>query len=161
MKHLVLILIIVVIACWMHRLGYAAVTPNSVITAQTPNRGILQFLPASTPGNYGTVYTAGANGSRCNALWVDNNDASATHIITCQLVNTAIKYGGWSLTTVSPAGATSFNQASLMPSTTIVGGDSDGNPFIQMISGDTLQCTYATAVTAAEQVDVHAQCADF
>lgn len=141
--------------------AFAAVTPNSAVTAQTPNRGLVQFLPASTPGNYSTLYTSGANGSRCNAFWVDNNDASATHIITCQLVNGGIKYGGFSLTTVSPAGATSFNQASLMPATTIVGQDTDYNPFLTLTSGDTIQCTYATAVTAAEQVDIHIQCGDF
>jgi hypothetical protein len=158
MKKVLLLLLCLGLATWP---AWASVSPNSIVTAQTPSRGILQFLPASTPGTYGTLYTAGANGSRCNALWVDNNDLSQTHIITCQLVNTAIKYGGFSLTTVSPAALTTFNQATLMPSTSILGTDSDGNPFIQLNSGDTLQCTYATAVTASAQVDIHAHCADF
>lgn len=141
--------------------SWAAVTANSIVTAQTPNRGLQQFLNASTPGTYGAVYTAGANGSKCNAFWVDNNDPSATHVITCQIVNGGTKYGGFSLTTVSPAGATSFNQATLLPATTVVGGDSDGNPYLQLINGDTLQCTFATTITSGDQVDIHAQCSDF
>lgn len=174
------ILLTLAMVCGMAAPLWAAVTPNAVITAQTPSRGILSFgatascTGSGTPytcctgsgtgctiGTYSTAYTAGTNGSRCNAFWVDNNDPSATHIITCQLVNTSNKYGSYSLTTVSPAGATSFNQATLMPSSSVVGSDSDGNPFIELNSGDTLQCTFATAITSGDQIDVHTHCADF
>lgn len=141
----------------LHTQAFAAAAPSF---CPTVNRGLVQFLPASTPGNYSTLYTAAANGSRCNAFWVDNNDSANTHIITCQLVNATVKYGGYSLTTATSAGTTSFVLASLMPATTIVGQDSDTNPVIEMISGDSMQCTYATAVNTAQQVDIHIQCCD-
>ena len=85
--------------------AFAAVTPNSVVTAQTPNRGITQFLQGTdSAGTYKTVYTAGANGSKITGLFMNNNDALATHLVTCQIVNTAVKYGGAALTSVVSAG---------------------------------------------------------
>jgi hypothetical protein len=142
---------------------WAAVTANSIISAQTPNRGLLQFLPASTPGTYGTLYTSGANGSRCNALWLDTND-TATHVVTCQIVNGGVKYGSLTITSAAGTGSQAFATPQNLLSPVVWPGlppDSDGNPFLQLISGDTLQCTYATAVTTSDQVDLHTQCSDF
>jgi hypothetical protein len=39
--------------------------------------------------------------------------------------------------------------------------DSDGNTYIQLISGDTLKATFATALTSADQIEMFASCADF
>jgi hypothetical protein len=39
--------------------------------------------------------------------------------------------------------------------------DSDGNPYIILVSGDTLQATFATALTSTDFVNIVAQCADF
>jgi len=143
----------------------AAVTPNSAITAQTPTRGVVQFLQGTdTAGTYKTLYTAGSNGSRCNAMWSTNNDASATHLITVQIVNTAVKYGGMSLTSVVSAGfATAVPPQNLMAPANWPGLplDSDGNPFISLVSGDTLQATFATALTSSDVLNVVVHCADF
>lgn len=50
--------------------AHAATTPNSIITVQTPNRGIVQFLQGTdTAGTYKTIYTAGANGSKMTGLF--------------------------------------------------------------------------------------------
>ena len=143
----------------------AAVTPNSAVTAQTPNRGIVQFLQGTdVAGTYKTLYTAGANGSKCNALWETNNDASATHLITVQIVNGGIKYGFAAATTASNDGFVNAKPPLNIMSTTITGNlplDSDGNPYFLMVSGDTLQATFATALTATDVINLEALCADF
>jgi len=141
----------------------AATTPNSAITAQTPNRGVVQFLQGTdVAGTYKTLYTSGANGSKCNALWATNNDASATHLLTVQIVNGGVKYGGNAVTSVLNAGF-----ANAVPAVNILAlwaglpMDSDGNPYILLVSGDTIQATFATALTAADVINMETLCADF
>jgi hypothetical protein len=141
----------------------AALSPNSVITAQTPNRGLLQFTNASTAGTYATLYTAGANGSVCKGLWVDNSDTGTTHLITVQLVNSGTKYGGATLTTTVSPGTGQFVEQGILNGAVWPGlpTDQNANSYLYLISGDTLQATFATAITASTQVDLHAVCADF
>lgn len=145
--------------------AFAATTPNSVITAQTPNRGIVQFLQGTdVAGTYKTAYTAGTNGSKITGLYTNNNDGSATHLITCQIVNGGVKYGGVALTSVSNAGFASGTPAQALLSVTLWPGlpvDSDGNNFLYLVSGDTLQCTYATALTASTLINIVTIAADF
>lgn len=143
----------------------AAVTPNSVITAQTPNRGIVQFLQGTdSAGTYKTLYTAGSNGSVCKAMWTTNNDGSAAHLLTVQIVNGGVFYGGVALTTVNNAGFANATPAqNLMANTVWVGlpTDSQGNPYLLLKSGDTIQATFATALTASTLINIYASCADF
>jgi hypothetical protein len=154
----------------------AAVTSNNPITPQVINRGIVQFLQGTdVAGTYKTLYTAGANGSRCVAIMTTNNDGSATHLLTFQVVNSAVKYGGAAITTISSAGFANGAPAQLItkipayspwiPTTGLplwpLPEDSDGNGYLQMISGDTLQVTFATNLTAATLINVYASCVDF
>jgi hypothetical protein len=142
----------------------AATTPNSFVSPQTPNRGILQFTSSSSAGTYATLYTAGANGSRCYAAWINNNDPSATHLVTLQVVNSTTKYGGTALTTVESAGFTSGNPPQNLLTSAVWPGlpvDAYGNPYIQLISGDTLQATFATSITSSDVVNLFAVCSDF
>jgi hypothetical protein len=61
----------------------AAVTANSVITPHVVNRAIVQFLQGTdVAGTYKTLYTAGANGSRCVALLSGDTTGSGTTAIT-------------------------------------------------------------------------------
>lgn len=145
--------------------AFAATTPNSFVAPQTPNRGVLQFLQGTdVAGTYKTLYTAGANGSRCYGGWITTNDATS-HSITIQLVNSTIKYGG----AVIATGTTTPGFASGVPALNLLapgywGGlpvDAYGNPYIQMISGDTLQATFATALTTSDVINIVANCADF
>lgn len=142
-----------------------AVTPNSVVTAQTPNRGIVQFLQGTDiAGTYKTIYTAGSNGSKCFALWETNNDASATHLVTVQIVNSAVKYGGVALTSASSDGfANAVPAKNLMSQANWPGLplDSDGNPYFLLVSGDTVQATFATALTSTDFLNLTAVCVDF
>lgn len=154
----------------------AAVTPNSVVTPQVVNRAIVQFLQGTdVAGTYKTLYTAGSNGSRCVAVQTTNNDGSATHLLTLQIVNGGVKYGGTAVTTISSAGFANGTAPQLItkipsysPTIAATGlpvwplpEDSDNNAYIQLISGDTLQVTFATNLTAAAVINVYASCVDF
>ena len=143
----------------------ATTTPNSFVTPQVPNRGIVQFLQGTdTAGTYKTLYTAGANGSRCYGMWETNNDASATHLVTVQIVNGGIKYGGMAITSASSDGYANGKPAvNLMSSTNWPGLPQDqyGNPYIQLVSGDTVQATFATALTSSDVLNIVTVCADF
>lgn len=143
----------------------AVVTANSVVTAQTPNRGIVQFLQGTdVAGTYKTLYTAGANGSKVTALWATNNDASATHVLTCQIVNTAVKYGGVTLLSIVNAGFLTAVPPQSMMTPAVWAGlpiDGNGNPYLTLASGDTLQCTFATALTAADVININAVVSDY
>lgn len=136
----------------------AAVTANSVVTAQTPSRGVVQFLQGTdVAGTYKTLYTAGASGSMVKGLIVTTNDPSAAHLVTCQVVNTAVKYGGVAVNVpVSSGFANAAPPVNLMAAGNWVGLplDQNGNPYFQMNSGDTLQCTFATALTSTDVLNV-------
>lgn len=143
----------------------AAVTPNSVVTPQTPNRGVVQFLQGTdSAGTYKTIYTGGSNGSKCIAGWETNNDGSATHLITVEVVNGGVNYGGTAFTTISNDG-----YANATPSKSFIAAgqwvglpiDSDGNSFIFLANGDTLKATFATALTSAKLINLEVTCADY
>jgi hypothetical protein len=145
-------------------MAHAATTPNSIVTPQTPNRGILQFTSSSSAGTYATLYTAGSNGSRCYAVWMNNNDPSATHLVTLQIVNSTTKYGGAAVTTIASAGFVNGTAAQNLMTPSVWPGlpvDSYGNPYVQLVSGDTLQATFATSITSSDVVNLVAVCSDF
>jgi hypothetical protein len=182
--------------------AFALVTPNSVVTAQTPNKGNESFgLTAActaggaggnsatsapytcctgsttgcTAGTYYQLYVAGPNGSKCNALWVDTDDNATAHVVTCLVVNTTAstangavgnKMGGTVLTVTASGSSGVWVVPQNMLTSTVWPGlpvDSDGNPYLELNSGETLECTVAstTAITSGDQVDFHASCADF
>lgn len=145
----------------------AAGTPNQPVFPQTANRGAVQFLEGTdTAGTYKTLYTAGAKGSICKALWMQNSD-TATHLVTVQIVNTAVKYGGPTPTTTVAAGTIAIlgppvglMAAAVWPGLPL---DQNGDPYLYLINGDTLQATFATALTATAGtvIDLIAICSDF
>ena len=116
MKKLLLALAIILFAS----AAQAAVTANNIVTAQTPKLAVVQFLQGTdVAGTYKTLYTAGANGSKIVGISMNNNDASATHLLTVQVVNGAVKYGGTSLTTVVSAGFATSKRRRVVASTVI------------------------------------------
>lgn len=168
-KILITLLVTTIIfAAWVH-FAYAATTPNSIITPQVPNRGIVQFLQGTdTAGTYKTLYTAGTNGSMVFGIYATTNDATASHLVTCQIVNTAVKYGGMAMTIGgSTLGAAGF--ANGVPALNILSSinwpglalDANGNRYFYMVSGDTLQCTFATTLTSTDVINLVAITTDF
>lgn len=150
-------------------LALAAVAVNSIVTPQTPKDGLVQFLQGTdSAGTYKTLYTGNttgnAAGSVCRAVVETNNDASATHLITIQVVNGGVKYGGTAFTTVSSDGFANATPPKNVMDPTIWPGlprDSDGNPFLFLANGDTLQATFATALTSTDLINLYAVCADY
>jgi hypothetical protein len=145
--------------------AWAAVTPNSIVTMQTPTRGIVQFLQGTdNAGTYKTLYTAGTNGSKCNALWLTTDDGTASHLVTVQLTNGGIRYGGVAVATTFGQGFVSGTPPLNLMAPTLWPGlplDSDGNPYIQLMTGDSIQATYATALTAATRINLIISCGDY
>lgn len=141
--------------------AFAAVTANSVVTAQAPNRGNIAFLNASTPGTYATLYSVAVSGySKVNGLVLSLNDATATHIVTCGLFNGGTQYSSVTFTT-AVAGAGLFVDTNLLPYWYGLPIDSDGNPYINLVTGDTIQCTFATTITSGKTVTLYATAQDF
>lgn len=141
--------------------AFASTTPNSFVSPQTPNRGIVRFLQGTdSPGTFKTLYTSGANGSRCYGIWSFNNDPSATHAMTVAIFNSATNYGGPTFTTVLYVAAATLTQ-NVMTNWVGLPVDEYGNSYVQLISGDTIQVTYATALTSTDAISLVASCSDF
>ena len=162
----------------------AAVTANSVVTAQIPNRISYQFgatasctasgnpYPCCTGSAAGCVagtnypiYTAGTNGSKCTAVWMNNND-TATHAITFQLLSSTVttKGPGTIVTTTASGVSGTFTVPQAINSATNWPGlapDSDSNPTISLNSGDTLNAQFATAITSGDVVNFSGTCYDY
>lgn len=154
-------IILAILALLLPFAAEAATTPNTFVAPVTPQRESYQYTSASTPAAYTTVYTAGANGSVITALIESNTDNSATHVINCSVFSSAVQYtSSTAVTTTSPA-AGSWNNINIFTTWTGLPVDRNGNPFLVLVSGDTLQCTYATAITAAKFVVLTAIGADY
>ena len=142
-----------------------AVTPNSIVTMQEPKVGVAQFVQGTdNAGTYKTLFTAGASGSKCNGLWSTNDDGTATHVVTIQLTRGGLRYGGVAFTTTLSQGFSPAAPALNVLNPTLWPGlplDSDGNPYIQLQTGDSLQATYATALTAGTRISLVISCGDF
>lgn len=145
----------------------AATTPNSAITAQTPQGGggVQNFVQGTdTAGTYKTVYTAGANGSMVKGIVITSNDASVAHLVTCQINNGTTGYTIGAVNVpvssgyIAAAAPINFMAPANIPGLAI---DNNGNPFFYLASGSTLKCTYATALTTSDLINVVATGADF
>lgn len=135
------------------------------VFVQTPTLGVVQFLQGTdVAGTYKTLYTGAANGSKIIGIWETNNDASATHLVTVQIVRSAVKYGGMAITTANSDGFANGAPAKNLMSAANWPGlplDSDGNPYFFLESGDLLQATFATALTATDVINLTCVAADF
>lgn len=146
--------------------AFAATTPNSSVTPQTPKAAVMQFLQGTdVAGTYKTLYTGGTNGSIVKGIYITSNDPSAAHLVTCEYVSSAVNYGGFAINvpTTTPGYATAVPALAPMTAANWPGlpVDSDGNPYIYLNSSDTIKCTFATALTASDKINVVAVIADF
>lgn len=142
-----------------------AVTPNSIVTVQTPKMSVLQFSTADTAGTNKTLATGNANGTKIGALYANSNDTGAAHLLTLQLQRSGVNFGGVAANIPVSAGFTNGNPPVNLMSTAVWPGlpvDSDGNPFLWLQSTlDLLVATYATAIGAGFVVNVHGVGGDF
>ena len=127
-----------------------------------PQASRVQIVNADAQA-YKVGYTAGANGSKIFGVIATSSDTSNRDIaivITNSAVNYVLGMKTVPLSSGIVAGTPSVN---LIDTTTIPGlpVDNDGNPFIYLISGDTLTFQAQTSVTAAKIISIHVFAADF
>jgi hypothetical protein len=145
----------------------APIFPGSFRTAVT------HFVEGTdVAGTYKTVFTGGANGSKVLSIIVTNTDTSATHVTTvayststsdhCATATTCafLQSYGMSLGAglLDDVGATEFlgEGISGLPS------DSDGERYIFVTDEtNTLEMTFATALTASSKISVTVIAVDF
>lgn len=151
----------------------AAVT-NTPVLVQTPKVAGLQFLQGTdVAGTYKTLYTGGANGSKIVGIYATSFDPSAAHLVTVQLSTSTSAhcspatscFGGTAVNVpVSSGSLAAAPPVNLMSATNWPGlpVDSDGNPFLYL-SGNTqtIEVTFATALTASDWINVVIVVADF
>lgn len=121
-----------------------------------PQNGKVQILPADTTA-LKTVLTAGASGSKVTSLIATNTDSANARVIQIFIVNGGTNYCLGTINVPLNAGfASGVNAVNLLDPTIILGLplDSDGNPYINLISGDTLQAASLTTVAAGKAINV-------
>jgi hypothetical protein len=144
--------------------AHAATVPNSAITAQGVDIQATQFVAASTPGTYVTVFTGDADGSKVTGIIVTSSD-NAANVVTCQINKTGTRVGGATVSVplnsgfANAAPAIDFLAPTLWPG---LPRDGDGNPVIPLTdASDKIDCTYATALTGIEVINVVVTGSDF
>lgn len=135
---------------------------NTPIFPQALNTGIVQILAADTQ-TYKTLFTAGVNGSKVEAIFMSSNDTSARDVtlnITRSASNFQISQINIPLTAGFLNSAPSVN---IMGNSQVVGlpRDPNGNPYIYLKSGDTLTINAPVTLTAAKSITAIAMGGDF
>jgi hypothetical protein len=134
-----------------------AVTANSIITAQAANRGHVQIANADAQAQK-TVYTAGANGSLLRGLLLQSTDTSGRDV-QISITNSGTSYPLGTVTVPAGAGNSgSVPSVNALNSAQLPGLplDTNGNPTLFLVSGDTLTVSALSTVTAAKLITASA-----
>jgi hypothetical protein len=133
-----------------------AFTQNTDATfVRQPQNGKVQIANADAQAQK-TVYTAGASGSKVTSLVAQSTDTSARDV-QISITNGGTSFPLGVVTVPIGAGnsgsvpAVNLLNAAELPGLAL---DSDGNPYIHLISGDTLTVSALTTVTAAKLITV-------
>lgn len=136
-----------------------AVTPTPALI-QAANNGLASFIQGTdAAATYKTVLTAGANGSKVTGLIANTNDGTAAHVMTVSIKRSAVQYPVGNVNLPVNAGGDGVTAGVNLLDPTLVPGlpvDNDGQPYLLLKSGDTLEVTFATALTASKTIWVHA-----
>lgn len=139
------------------------VTANSVVTPQTPNRDVVRFVGTTdTTLTPKSLSVAGANGSDIVGLWITNG--ATAHNVTAIILNNSTSYIANVVAVGANAGQNGTALAVNMLSSSVWPGlpvDGNGNPFLRLVSGDTLQLEYATAQGTGDTIYGFAIRADY
>lgn len=135
-----------------------AFSQNSVPTlARQPQNGKMQIANADAQTQK-TVYTAGGNGSKVSSLLAVSTDTSARDV-QISITNAGTSFPLGTVSVVAGAGNSSgTNSVNLLDPSKLVGlaYDPDGNPFIHLVSGDTLTVSALSTVTSGKLITVTA-----
>jgi len=144
--------------------AFAAVTPTPAML-QTAKLGLQNFVQGTdAPAAVKTIYTAGSNGSLIFSITAVNGDTVNSHAIYCYIFRSSVQYVF--VTFNLPAGSGSapgVPQVSALTPTIMPGMplNADGNEFFYLQSGDTLQCTYTSALATGTNITLYSVGADF
>ena len=135
-----------------------AVTSTPIFPQSVQNAGLAVVNATST--TITTFFSAGTNGSKVDWINMETNDTAANNV-TFYLYNGTTSYP---LTTVqAPAGAgATYNNPSVavfgsQTQTPFLSYDSNGNKFLYLQSGWSLQVSVLAAVTSGKQLTITAQ----
>ena len=133
-------------------------TQNTTPTVvKQPQNGKVQIANADAQTQK-TVYAAGGNGSKITSLIAVSSDTSARDV-QISITNGGTSYPIGTVSVAAGAGNSSgTNNINMLNGTNIQGlpVDSDGNPYIHLISGDTLTVSALTTVTSGKLITVTA-----
>ncbi len=133
------------------------------VLVQTPKTTSNTWVNADSADTKKTVVTAGSNGSKVTALIATSSDTS-DRLAQVWITRSATSY---LLATVNVPDLSGFGAAdptvNLLNSTSLPGlpVDNDGQSYLFLESGDTLQVSFTTQVTAAKTVYVTSCFANF
>ena len=140
-----------------------AVTANNVVTPQTPNRGVVRFVGTTdTTLSDKAIYTAGTNGSKVLGLTATN--AGTAHNLTLAINNGGTRYVLNTLSLTASAGQNGSTAPIACMSIANWPGlaiDNNGNPYVLLDSGDTLEGQYATAQATGDTISLYTVAVDF
>lgn len=128
---------------------------------QTPQMGVQQFLNADA-SNKKTIITAGVNGTKVLSLTATSTETANARVAQVWLTRSGVSY---LLTSVNIPVNSGFDgttaSVNLMNDTQWPGQSfSDGN-FFFLQSGDTLQVSMSTTITAGKEIDIVANYLNF
>ncbi len=148
--------------------AFAAATPNSFVTAQTPRAYKVNIVNASgivtlaAVTNYLTLAQGGTNGTIINGVLCTSND-TATHNLVLGVIRSSTLYP-LGVFAVAAGSTTSLAQVTPFSVPGIPGLplDPDGNPYLILESSDALSVgVLTTAVTAALAISCTTNGADY
>lgn len=127
-----------------------------------PQNGKVQITNATNLANV-TIATPAANGSKLVAILASSTDTSGRDV-QVKVTNGGTDFILGTKTVAANSGNAAGTPAvNLLDPTVIVGipVDSDGNPFLLLISGDTLTAAVLTQVTSGKVINLTAVYSDF
>lgn len=139
-----------------------ATTPNSAILPQTPKLGLVQIANADA-SNLKTVVTAGANGAKVSSLMLSSSDTSARDV-TWGISRSGTFYPLGTVTVAITAGQIAATPAVNAFALTPCPGlplDNDGQPYVLLQSGDTLDVKALATVTSTKAITAASTFGDF
>lgn len=143
-----------------------AVTANSIVTPQTPNRGLQQFVQGTdTTLALKSLYVAGANGSKVLGAVAVSSDSASAHLVSLFVKNT----GGTTFLANTVSVTAGAGNASATPPVALMSAavwpglpvDNDGNPYLFLANGDTLEAEYQTTLAASSTISLVCAATDY
>ena len=136
---------------------------NTPIFPQTITNTVQTFKAADTSA-LKTIYTGGTNGSRVENGIITNTDTNP-YTIQVWITVATVPYLIATFTLAASAGntaiAASFNLITGLSGQGLLNLDSNGNPYLYLASGSTLQLNSTTTITALKTVSAFVQGEDF